>query len=228
MTRYVISDIHGGLQTFLALIRKITPRGNDRVYLLGDYIDRGSDSKGVLETIISMQEAGCDIRPLRGNHEDMLIRNLTGAHDVYSRNWSKNWGQQTLASFKVQSPNELPQRYRNFLVDLPYYLEDQGFMFVHAGLDLSLANPGRDTPPEMFVWGNVHIPEHGPTDKRRVVCGHRIRSLKAVTQSLSQQVLELDNGAFINHRPDNGNLVALNLDTMQIVLQPWLDGEAVW
>ncbi len=228
MTRYAIGDIHGGLQTFLALIRKINPRHDDRIYLLGDYIDRGPDSKGVLETIISMQEAGCDIRPIRGNHEDMLIRSLTGDHDLYSWAWVENWGPQTLASFKVKSPHDLPLRYRKFLVELPYCLADEAFMFVHAGLDLSLANPGRDTPPEMFVWGNVQMPEHDPTDKRRVVCGHRIRSVEAITQSLNQQVVELDNGAFMNRPPDYGNLVALNLETMQIVLQPWLDGEAIW
>lgn len=41
MRRFAIGDIHGGLQTFLALIRRINPRDNDRIYLLGDYIDRG-------------------------------------------------------------------------------------------------------------------------------------------------------------------------------------------
>ena len=80
MNRYAIGDIHGGSQTLIALIRKIAPRRDDRVYLLGDYIDRGPDSKGVIDTIIRLQEAGCDIRPLRGNHEDMLIRNITEEH----------------------------------------------------------------------------------------------------------------------------------------------------
>ncbi len=45
MTRYAIGDIHGGIQTFLALIRQIQPKHDDRVYLLGNYIDRGQDSK---------------------------------------------------------------------------------------------------------------------------------------------------------------------------------------
>lgn len=228
MRRFAIGDIHGGLQTFLALIRQINPRHDDRVYLLGDYIDRGPDSKGVIDTIIAMQEAGCDIRPLRGNHEDMLIRNLSGDHDLYSWAWVENWGQKTLFSFGVKRPEDLPVRYRKFLAGLPYYLEEEDFIFVHAGVNLSLADPVNDTPIEHMVWERSFIAEDQPLPQQRVVCGHHVHTLDQVRRTLSQQVISLDNGAFTNLLPERGNLLALNLDTMQLFMQPWIDHKAVW
>lgn len=228
MTRYAIGDIHGGSQTFLALIRQINPRHDDCVYLLGDYIDRGPDSKGVLDTIISMQESGCDIRPIRGNHEDMLVRTLTGNHDPFSWHWMEGWGKKTLFNFGVKKPEELPQRYRKFLASLPYFLADDDFIFVHGGIDLGLANPLADTRPEQMVWENTFIPDAGATDLRRVVCGHRVHALDDVKNSLTQQIINLDNGAFTNQQPAYGNLVALNLDTMQLSIQPWIDRKAKW
>ena len=228
MNRYAIGDIHGGLETFKALIRRISPRTDDRVYLLGDYIDRGSDSKGVLDTIISMQESGCDIRPIRGNHEDMLVRNLTGDHDLYSWRWIEGWGRKTLFSFGVKTPEELPIKYRKFLAGLPYCHEDGDFILVHAGLNMGSDDPANNTPPEHMVWQSSYIPESGYVDKRRVICGHRVHSLNDIRQSLQGQVIHLDNGAYTNQRPEHGSLMALNLDTMQLIQQPWIDRKAEW
>ena len=227
MTRYAIGDIHGGLQTFLALIRKINPKHDDRVYLLGDYIDRGPDSKGVLDAIIAMQEAGCDIRPLRGNHEDMLIRNLTNDHDLYSCHWMAGWGAKTLFNFGIKQPEDLPLRYRKFLAGLPYFYEDGDFILVHGGIDLGLDDP-LDTSAEQMLWESSYIPELLTPSVRRVICGHRVHALEEIQASLTQQIVNLDNGAFTNQKPERGNLIALNLDTMQLFKQPWLDRKAEW
>ncbi|MDK9719434.1 MAG: metallophosphoesterase, partial [Trichlorobacter sp.] len=159
MTRYAISDIHGGSQTFQVLIDRINPKPDDRIYLLGDYIDRGPDSMGVLDIIISMQEAGYDLRPLRGNHEDMLIRNLSQDHDLFSCQWTKNWGQKTLFSFGVKQPADIPLRYRKFLAGLPYSYEEGNFILVHAGINLGLDDPINDTPVEHMAWGSTVLLE---------------------------------------------------------------------
>jgi len=82
--RYAITDIHGGNLTFQALLRKINLRHSDQLFLLGDYVDRGPDSMGVLETICNLIDAGYDVRPLRGNHDEMLLRTITNDHDDYS------------------------------------------------------------------------------------------------------------------------------------------------
>jgi serine/threonine protein phosphatase 1 len=228
MRRFAIGDIHGGSETFRALILRINPRCDDRIYLLGDYIDRGPDSKGVIDAIIAMQETGCDIRPLRGNHEDMLIRNLTDDHDLYSWTWTKNWGQKTLFSFGVRSLEALPVQYRRFFAGLPCCYADGEFILVHAGVDLSLDDPANDTPVEHMVWERSYFPEDQPSSHQRVVCGHRVHTLDQVKSTLTQQIISIDNGAFTNKQPDYGNLLALNLDTLQLTVQPWIDRKAEW
>ncbi|MDD2500726.1 MAG: metallophosphoesterase family protein [Geobacter sp.] len=227
MNRYVIGNIHGGSQTLQALIDQINPKHDDRLYLLGDYIDRGPDSKGVLDIIIGMQEAGYNVRPIRGNHEDMLIRNLSQDHDLFSCQWVKNWGQKTLFSFGVKQPADISLRYRKFLACLPYCYEDGDFILVHAGIDLGLDDPVNDTPVEHLAWGSTVIPEN--YDKtHRVICGHRIKTLDEIIHSRNQQVICLDNGAFTNQQLANGNLIALNLETMKLTMQPWIDRKAEW
>ena len=228
MTRFVIGDIHGGSHTLQALLDQLSPKHDDCIYLLGDYIDRGPDSKGVLDIIIDMQEAGYDLRPIRGNHEDMLIRNFSQDHDLFSCQWTKNWGQKTLFSFGVKQPEDIPLRYRKFLAGLPYYYEEGEFILVHAGVDLGLNDPVKDAPVEQMLWGSTVLPENDDKKRHRVICGHRIKNIGEIIRSRNQQVIYLDNGAFTNQQPANGNLVALNLETMKLTMQPWIDRKAEW
>ncbi|MGD9685475.1 MAG: metallophosphoesterase family protein [Desulfobacter sp.] len=229
MNRYAIGDIHGGLQTFLALIRRLSPRHDDRVYLLGDYVDRGPDSKGVLDAIISMREAGCDVRPLLGNHDDMLLRSAIGRHDNYSQHWLKAWGGHTLKSFGSSSADQLPERYLNFLASLPLSLSDGAFFLAHAGLDMTKNDPVSESSPEQMLWGDAAYCGQGrDLGGVTLVTGHKVRTLDGIRASLATCHMQIDNGAFTGFGRDHGNLVAINLDTRELYLQPWLDGEAIW
>jgi serine/threonine protein phosphatase 1 len=58
MTRYAIEDIHGGAQTFKALLERLNLRHSDRLHLLGDYVDCGNSSKGGLDIIIGLMDSG--------------------------------------------------------------------------------------------------------------------------------------------------------------------------
>ncbi|MEM9260991.1 MAG: metallophosphoesterase, partial [Bacteroidota bacterium] len=73
MPRYAISDIHGCAATFRTALKTIAFSQKDELFLLGDYIDRGPDSMGVLEHIWTLQATGYEVTCLRGNHEQMLI-----------------------------------------------------------------------------------------------------------------------------------------------------------
>lgn len=93
---YCVSDIHGCSKTLRALLRSISLTPTDTVYFLGDYVDRGPDSKGVLDIVMGMPNAIC----LKGNHEDMMLKALepTAGYDT-KRLWMENGGEPTLKSF---------------------------------------------------------------------------------------------------------------------------------
>jgi serine/threonine protein phosphatase 1 len=225
--RYAIGDIHGGSQTFRTLLDTLSLKHTDRLYLMGDYVDRGNDSKGVLDTILQLMDAGYDVRPLRGNHDDMMLRAFTGEHDVYSLHWQKGWGPFTLASFGVNSVDQIPARYLTLLDSLPSILMEDDFIFVHAALDMSLDDTIKQTPENGMLWGEVLDDKPKKIGGRTLITGHTIRPMPLIEISLMSKRVYLDNGAFTNQLPDLGNLVALNLDAMELVIQPWLDGEAV-
>lgn len=68
--RLVIPDVHGCPKTLASFIDTIRLQKSDYLFFLGDYIDKGSDSKGVLDIIIDLKKQGFNVFPLRGNHED--------------------------------------------------------------------------------------------------------------------------------------------------------------
>ena len=76
---FVIGDIHGCLDEFKRLVNKIdwNPE-KDRIILLGDYIDRGPDSKGVVDYVLEIMELSPRIQCLMGNHEALFLDYLSG------------------------------------------------------------------------------------------------------------------------------------------------------
>ena len=74
MKRYAISDIHGCYQTFIDLLAQLNLTKEDELYLLGDLIDRGPNSKGVIDHVMQMQEDGYKVTVLMGNHEYMFLQ----------------------------------------------------------------------------------------------------------------------------------------------------------
>jgi serine/threonine protein phosphatase 1 len=226
MTRYAVGDIHGGVNTLRALLGRIgLHRRGDRLYFLGDMIDRGPDSRGVLDTILTLQESGFDVRPIRGNHEDMLLRNVSGEHDAWSVHWSAAFGEQTLMSFGIRQVGELPERYLNLLRSLPLLEIEDDYLLVHAGLAFNAPDPIHDSHPDNMLWH-----ESGMCDRKRLggritVTGHRFHPLQQIHASLTTDRIFLDNGACTGLLPELGNLVCLDLDRKELIIQPWLDGK---
>ena len=164
MRTLIIGDIHGCNKTFNALIDKIALSTLDHLFLLGDYIDRGPDSKGVLDTIFNLKEAGFQVSCLRGNHEEMMLNAFLppdieeekddddgNNEDVdYLKRWLKNGGKETLNSFGKSNVQEIPPQYLYFLAQLPFYIETEDLILVHAGLDFHIKNPFDNL--EEMIW----------------------------------------------------------------------------
>src|SRR5450631_3630226 len=131
---FVIGDIHGCAATLRRLVDEtLRPVLNDRIYLLGDLIDRGPDSKGVLDFIFELRERGLPVSSVRGNHEEMCLQACDDPY--YLGLWAANGGLATLESFQADGPGDIPHPYRAFLGSLPLYILLDDFVIVHAGLN---------------------------------------------------------------------------------------------
>jgi serine/threonine protein phosphatase 1 len=149
---YAIGDIHGRSDLLLLLLEAIErdAQGRSRhLVFLGDYVDRGPASAGVVSTLRRLQEEGPDsITCLMGNHEAMLLDALTDP--AAESLWLMNGGSRTLAAFEARGAQELPADVLAWLAALPIRSEDDRRHYVHAGF-----RPGRTIAqqlPDDFLW----------------------------------------------------------------------------
>lgn len=134
---YAVGDIHGRLDLLHAAVEAIAGHVCDRefrVVFLGDYVDRGPESRGVIEYLIALQQRW-PVLCLKGNHEDLMLRALTNPPGNWSR-WLDNGGGATLASYggSEDEPDAVPAEHLAWLSGLPLTTGDRHRIFVHAGL----------------------------------------------------------------------------------------------
>jgi serine/threonine protein phosphatase 1 len=124
---YVIGDIHGCLRPLQRLLEKIAPQPGDEVIFIGDYIDRGPQSREVVEYLLDLPYR-CVF--LLGNHEKMLLDYLDGADEGL---YLANGGLETIQSYGGHAANIPPTHLRFFRNLRPMY-ETTDYLFVHAGI----------------------------------------------------------------------------------------------
>lgn len=218
--RFAIPDIHGCAHTFAALLYDVLRiQASDTLYLLGDYTDRGPRSKEVVDQIFELQSKGFSVYPLRGNHDDMLLR-ACGNLDFF-RIWMLNGGGATLNSFGVDDPCELPLMYRRFFDALPFYLELEDFILVHAGLNFLADDPFSDK--EAMLWTRSQEIHNDVIGQKKVITGHTPVSRETIRKSISSGLIPLDNGCVYATTVQLGTLAALDLDTFSLYFQKNID-----
>lgn len=133
---YAVGDVHGcfeQLQRLLELCEKDAASDKASFIFLGDYIDRGPDSRGVIDFLIGLQKWSPDtIVCLRGNHEDLLLAALEGADAEL--HWLANGADATLHSYRASCAAELPTTHIEWIRSLPLSHDDGQRFFVHAGV----------------------------------------------------------------------------------------------
>ncbi len=217
---FVISDIHGCAATLRRLVNDtLRPMPNDRIYLLGDLIDRGPDSKGVLDFIFELRSRGFFVSSVRGNHEEMCLQ--AGGDHYYLELWIANGGQTTLRSFQANGPGYIPHRYRDFLASLPLYILLDDFVIVHAGLNFAPPNPFEDI--SAMLWTRSSYVDRQRIGGRRLICGHTPVSRAMLETSLNFNKIMLDNGCVFGGLPEMGSLAALELGSMSVYYQENID-----
>ena len=216
--RFAIADIHGCARTLAALLAQIDLQRDDTLFLLGDYIDRGPDSKGVLDQLLALQADGFDLWPLRGNHEQMLLDALDD--NTVLPFWKMNGGGATLYNFGVKHPKELPSRYLDFIASLPllHLLDD--YVLVHAGLDFRTPAPITDSSPRALLWTRDFRIDPAKLAGRTLVTGHNTVALFVIEAALTSCHIPLDNCCFSRGEINYGALLALDLNQRQLLVMP--------
>lgn len=186
MLFFAVGDIHGCLDKLLELLdqcRRFAKGRPSTFIFLGDYIDRGPDSRGVVQTVMDMTIAEPErVIALAGNHEDLLRQTDTSAG---MGRWLANGGGPTLRSYGVTSPKDLPAAHLAFLTGLPLFHDDGLHFFVHAGIRPGV--PLDEQAREHLLWirrpfldskadhGRLIVHGHSPTpDRKPLVLPNRV------------------------------------------------------
>ena len=218
--RIVISDIHGCALTFRRLLHEVIDfRRDDRLFLLGDTIDRGPSSKEVIDYIVSLQEDGFQVRPLRGNHEDMFLRSCSDKN--FFNLWMLNGGRATLENFGVEDSRCVPNTYRQLIAEWPFFIALPDYILVHGGLNFTAADPFADQ--EAMLWSRDEFVDTARIGGRKLIGGHTPVGIDDVRRSLVTDRIMLDNGCVYKGMPGLGRLVALDLDSMALHVQENID-----
>lgn len=188
--------------------------------MLGDYIDRGPDSKGVIDLIWELQESGHSIYCLRGNHEQMLLDSLDNNSQTFG--WVKHGGFQTLQSFNVRIPELIKEKYISWLRELPYYFEVDNYILVHAGLDFDMNNPLKDEQSMLWIRHWHHLINKNWLGDRIVVHGHTPVNKDEVKKAIDLldeiPALDIDAGCVFIKR-GLGHLCAFDMTNKKLYFQ---------
>jgi len=231
---YVVGDVHGHLATFRALIHRLNLSADDRVVCLGDMIDRGPDSAGVMRLIRSDERIIC----IKGNHEHMALQSITedGRVELWQP-WMRRGGKSCWASYIVQAEGDLYQAKRDFLSDmrwidkLPTQIVLDNFRLVHAGYDPRMALDAQGDKELLWIRKIWYRHEKPVDPDRTVIYGHtttmKLGAKKGGDIACSKFNLSNDRPAWIamdtgayNHV--NPGLAALDLLDLSVTKQSTL------
>ncbi len=191
---YAVGDVHGRADLLGPLIERIEARadwdlreaGPPIVIFLGDYVDRGPDSAGVIDLLLSGRPAYCERRYLRGNHEQALAAFMS--NPVANRRWLLHGGAETMKSYGVRPPAlvgtsdedwaaaaaglkaRMPAAHLDFLDGLERYVVFGDYVFVHAGVDVERSL--EQQTDEILYWTRERFIANKRRFSHKVVHGH--------------------------------------------------------
>jgi serine/threonine protein phosphatase 1 len=162
-----IGDIHGCSAALATLIEAIEPTADDTLVPLGDYIDRGPDSRGVIEMLLRLS-GECILVPILGNHEEMLFAAQENPSELQF--WLRFGGDAALASYGVTRPQDIPDRHLRFLRSCKDYYETTDHIFTHGYYVPNV--PMHAQPPGVLRWTSLPLVPEPHESGKIVVVGH--------------------------------------------------------
>ncbi len=199
MLTFAIGDIHGCRDLLVDLLSQIGRSAGvepHRIVCLGDYVDRGPDSAGVIALLRARQRhlADGELICLKGNHEDLLL--AARLRPEGEPLWIRNGGQETLTSYGAASASELPPDVLEWLAACPTSFEDDLRVFVHAGLDPARDRADQRDEDRLWIRGTFLDADHD--FGRYVVHGHT--RLRGGSPDIRRTRVNLDTGAVYGGR----------------------------
>ncbi len=183
---YAIGDIHGCadlLGELLAMIDVDRAGGAGQLVFLGDYVDRGPDSRGVIDRLIALAARRPDAVFLKGNHEQAMMDFID--RPAANEEWLHWGGDRTLESYGVSNvalrepealaadlANALPPAHRAFLDGLELWRAIGDYVFVHAGFRPGVALEEQRAEDCLWIRGEFHNAQNGDRPDKVVVHGH--------------------------------------------------------
>jgi serine/threonine protein phosphatase 1 len=219
MARYALTDIHGCARTLKALVHdKLDLSKTDELYILGDLVNKGPDSKGVIDFILHLQNQKYQIKCLRGNHDQMLLKASKGGNKALTLTPVEK--ELVLQSFGITDFEHLPNKYVQFIKCLPYYFELPDFYMVHAGFDFNQQDIFKDTDAMMNIR-NYRV-KWDMLNNKSLLHGHTPTALHSIKKTIKHKdgKINLDAGCVYYRNAAYGNLIALDLDSKDLFIQP--------
>jgi len=199
---FVVGDIHGQIDHLTKLLDKISPKLNDVLIFVGDYIDRGKDPKAVVNTIINLKKH-CKVIALMGNHEAMLLDYLNNPQKDSDYLLPCNGANKTSLSYK----GGIPQEHLDFFSNLVTCYENKEYFIVHAGVpDKPLEEINEDDMDDLLWVRDSFLNSNYKWDKI-IVHGHT--PIKKVF--ISDKRINVDTGCVFG-----GKLSAIELPSLKI------------
>jgi len=196
MRIYAIGDIHGSLDKLRSLLARCEHDAAGapmRLVFIGDYIDRGPDSRGVIEHVMALQQRlGDSVVALMGNHEAMALATID--EKIPAGTWLTEGGAATLRSYGVVSARALPHAHVTWLRSLRMSYDDGRRLFVHAGVNPEKALDAQD---DALLWIREPFLSDARDYGRLIVHGHT--PTRTGEPDLRTNRVNIDTGAVYGH-----------------------------
>lgn len=160
-----ITDIHGELEKLTSVLEQITPTKEDTIVFMGDYIDRGSNSREVVDKIIDMQNC-CNCIYLIGSHEYALLHSKS---DDYFNYLFWNYGGDATAK-NYGSYDNIFKVHGDFFATLKPYHIIEDYLFVHAGIRIGIPLEKQTLEDMVYIRSEFYTKKHGLPYK--IIFGH--------------------------------------------------------
>lgn len=200
---FCISDIHGCLEQFIKALSKIKlDKKKDLLLIAGDSCDRGDDSLGVYSYILELINKGFNIIHLLGNHEKMFFDYFV--YEEGAELWKKNGGEKTINNYC--SDGDLLQEHLDYIENMPYYIESDNYIVVHAGINPKNAMEAQTENEILWITDEFKNKKISKITKC-IVFGHSITKSGKIEFN-SNNSIGIDCGCY-----KNGKLGVLELKT---------------